>query len=82
MYNGLHRTKLSNTSEYRKINLPKGFKGTVARDCQPLVFSIIDPIWAPDSHPKIFSNSVSKRGDIQICMCISAGGYSADSNFI
>ncbi len=22
-------------------------------------FSIIDPIWAPDSHPKIFSNSVS-----------------------
>jgi hypothetical protein len=35
------------------------FKGTVARDCRPLVFSIIDPIWAPDSHPKIFLKSVS-----------------------
>ncbi len=39
-----------------------GLKGTVARDCRPLVFSIIDPIWAPDSHPKIFSNLVSNSG--------------------
>ncbi len=35
------------------------FKGIVARDFLPLVFSWIDTISAPDSHPKIFSNSVS-----------------------
>ncbi len=34
-------------------------KGTLARDCWPLVFSWIDHIWASDSHRKIFSNSVS-----------------------
>ncbi len=35
-----------------------GLKGTVARDFLTLVFSLIDPIWAPDSHSKIFLNSV------------------------
>ncbi len=34
-------------------------KGTVAQDFWFLVFIWIDLIWAPDSHPKIFSNSVS-----------------------
>ncbi len=34
-------------------------KGTVARYFLPLFFSWIDPIWAPDSHSKIFPNSVS-----------------------
>jgi hypothetical protein len=40
-------------------SLNPNLKGTVARDVLPLVFSWIDPIWAPDSHPKIFLNSVS-----------------------
>jgi hypothetical protein len=34
-------------------------KGTVARDFWPLVFFMIDPIWAPNSYPKTFSNSGS-----------------------
>ncbi len=34
-------------------------KGTVARDFLPLVyFSWIDSMWAPDSHPNIFSHGV------------------------
>ncbi len=37
----------------KRINI----KGTVAREFLPLVFSWIDPIWAPNSHPEIFSNS-------------------------
>ncbi len=35
-------------------------------------FSIIDPIWAPDSHPKIFSNSVSnwqRYSDLYVYQC-------------
>jgi hypothetical protein len=35
------------------------FKGTVARDCRPLVFFNNRPHMGPDSHPKIFSNLVS-----------------------
>jgi hypothetical protein len=38
------------------LHLVNSFKGTVARDCNLWFFSWIDPIWAPGSHPKIFSN--------------------------
>jgi hypothetical protein len=34
-------------------------KGTVARDFCSWFFSWIDPIWAPNSYPKTFSNSGS-----------------------
>jgi hypothetical protein len=38
------------------------FKGTVAPDFQPLVFfSYNDPIWTPDSYPKLFSNLIFKE---------------------
>ncbi len=37
------------------------FKGTVARDFQPLFFSWINPIWTPESYTKRFFNSVSNR---------------------
>ncbi len=37
-------------------------KGTVARDFYLWFFSWIHLIWAPDSHPKIFSNSDSNSG--------------------
>ncbi len=40
-------------------------------------FSIIDPIWAPDSRIRF-----RIRGNIRIWMFISAVGYSTDSNFI
>jgi hypothetical protein len=53
-----HRTKNLNEKDF--------FEGTVARDFRPLIFSSINPNWAPDSYPKIFSNSVTIRRDIRI----------------
>ncbi len=40
-------------------NVKLYLKWTVARDFYPWFFSWIDPIWAPDSHSKIFFYSVS-----------------------
>ncbi len=59
-------------------------KGTVARDCRPLVFFNNRPhMDGPLIHTlKFFRIRFRIRGDIRIFMYISAVGYSADSNFI
>ena len=36
---------------------PGGLKRRVSRDCSPLFVSGFEPIWAPDKHNKVFSNS-------------------------
>ncbi len=57
------------------------FKGTVARDCRPLVFFHESTPYGPLIHTvKYFRIRI--RRYIRICMCISTVGYSADSNFI
>jgi hypothetical protein len=55
-------------------------KGTVARDCQPMVFFMNLPHLIHTV--KYFRIWFRIHGDFWICICISAVGYSADSNFI
>jgi hypothetical protein len=43
----------------KRLTYSPSLKGTVARDFGPWFFSWIDPIWAPNSYPKTFSNSGS-----------------------
>ncbi len=50
---------LSTQQWQQQLGHRRSFKGTVAGDFWPLVFSWIDPIWAPNSYPKTFSNSGS-----------------------
>ncbi len=54
-----HPCPTQNSRQMHRKIVKKLIKGTVARDFLPLIFLWIDPIWAPDSHSKIFSNSVS-----------------------
>jgi hypothetical protein len=58
-------------------------KSTVARDCRPLVFFHESTPYGSLIHIVIyFQIRFRICGYIRICMCISAVGYSADSNFV